>query len=161
MPFSNRVFCRDSTSPSLSEVLVWLRQRDYPAAVWGGQPAGDLLSCFWDDVALAIGDGEAPLDVRCFRADPAGVDRLTEEIADFIADVSELRDSTARSRVLSHLAATRLLVIIEFGPSGGSHAAHEAAAALMTLFVERADGLGQRDGVGFLDEDDEVILGLG
>jgi hypothetical protein len=161
MPFSNRVFCGDSTSPSVSEALVWLRQHGCPAVVSAGQSAGvDLLSSFWDDVSLSIHDGEAPLCVRCVRADANGVNRLTEEITDFIADVSELPDSPARSRVLNHLVATRLLVIIEFGESGGSPLAHEASASLMTLFVERADGLGQRDGIGFLDEDDEVILAI-
>jgi hypothetical protein len=161
MPYSHRVFCRDFAAPSLSEVLVWLRQHEYPAAICGGRSAGDLLSNFWDDVELLIDDTDAPLAVLCIRADAAGVDRLTEEVADFVADVGELPDSPSRARVLGHLAATRLLLVIEFPQDGGSPRARETAESIATLFVERAGGLAQRDGVGFLDEDDEIVLGIG
>jgi hypothetical protein len=161
MPFSYRVFCRVFDSPSVSEVLVWLRQQEMPAVVCGGRSAGDLLSSFWGDVELSMGTGEAPLHVRCLRADAAGVAALAAEIADFDADVRELPDSPSRARVLADLAATRSLMIVEFPPDGGSSRAHQAAESLMTLFVERAGGLAQRDGVGFLDEDDDVLLSLG
>ena len=140
---------------------VWLGQHDYPATICGGRSAGDLLSNFWDGVELLIDDAEVPLAVRCFRADAAGVDRLTEEVADFVADVRELLDSPARGRVLAHLAATRSLLVIEFATDGGSPQTHETAESIAALFVERAAGLAQRDGVGFLDEDDEIVLGIG
>lgn len=63
--------------------------------------------------------------------------------------------------LLAHLSATRSLVVIEFSPEGGWSGAHETAASIAALFVERAAGLAQRDGVGFLDEDDEIVLGIG
>jgi hypothetical protein len=161
MPFSYRVFCRIVDSPSLSEALVWLRQHELPAVICGGRSAGDLLSSFWDDVELSLAAGETPLRVRCLRADATGVAALAAEIADFDTDVRELPDSPSRARVLADLAATRSLLVVEFPPDGGSPKEHEAAESLMTLFVERASGLAQRDGVGFLDEDDDVLLSMG
>ena len=40
-------------------------------------------------------------------------------------------------------------------------AAEEAVECISTLFNERADGMAQRDGLGFFDEDDDLILALG
>src|SRR5205823_15004514 len=93
MPFSARVFCRDSATPSLSDLLVWMRQQDEPATISGGASAGDLLSSFWHEVVLTYDAREAPFTVRCVRADAAGGERLRAEVADFVADVSELPPS--------------------------------------------------------------------
>jgi len=163
MPFSHRVFCRILESPSLSEVLVWLRQQGHPAQIHAGKggTGTDLLSCYWDDVALDGGPGGAPLQLRCLRKDATGAGQMAEEVADFVADVSELPPSAVRDLVLDHLAATRSLVVIEFPADGASSEADELASALATLFVERAQGMTQRDGVGFLDEDDDLVLALG
>lgn len=161
MPFSHRVFCQETALPSLSEVLVWLRQHEYPVKLAGGRSSGDLLSSFWDQLAFSVADAEPPLILTCVRADAAGMTRLGEEVADFVADVEELPASDGRARVLEHLGATRALVIIEFGPDGGSTRAHDTAESIATLLVERARGMAQRDGQGFLDEDDELILTLG
>lgn len=161
MPFSHRVFCQEIALPSLSEILVWLRQHEYPVKLAGGRSAADLLSSFWEELAFSVDDAEDPLVLTCLRADRAGMARLTEEIADFVADVEELPASSGRERVLGHLGATQALVIIEFGPDGGSTRAHDTAESIAMLLMERARGMAQRDGQGFLDEDDELILALG
>jgi hypothetical protein len=161
MPFSHRVFCGDTALPSLSEVLVWLRQHEYPVKVAGGRSSGDMLSSFWEELALSVDDAEPPLTLTCVRADRAGMTRLAEEVADFVADIGELPDSPARTRVLEHLRAARALVIIEFGAGGGSTLAHDTAESIATLLVERTQGLAQRDGQGFFDEDDDLVLALG
>jgi hypothetical protein len=161
MPFSYRVFCVDNASPSLSEVLVWLGQHDIPAVISGGASGGELLSSFWRAVHLSVGEAEAPLYLKCLRADAEGGLRLGEEVADFVADVRELADSSERTLVLDQLAATRALVVIEFPPEGGSSRAEDAAELIQTLFVERSRGMAQRDGAGFLDEDDDVVLAIG
>jgi hypothetical protein len=161
MPFSNRAFCRALESPSLSELLIWLRQQGTPATqISQARPSGDLLSSFWERADLQIA-GEPALALECIRADAAGVDRLTAAVGDFVADVQELPDTPARARVLEHLAAVRSLVVVEFSTHHVSDQAEEVAGAVLALFVERAGGLAQRDGVGFLDEDDDVVLALG
>jgi hypothetical protein len=48
-----RAFCRDFAAPSLSDLLVSLRQYETPATICGGASAGDLLSTFWDEVELS------------------------------------------------------------------------------------------------------------
>jgi hypothetical protein len=164
MPFSYRVFCRDITSPSLSDVVLWMRQFESPVTIVGGPSAGDLLSSFWHEVVLAYGDDEPNLTLRCVRADAAGMASLRAEREDFLADLSELvgtLDGSARERVREQLQATRSLVAIEFDPDGVTFQAQEAARGLMALFVERASGMAQRDGIGFFDEDDDVLLKLG
>lgn len=173
MAFCHRVFCRDPASPSLSEILMWLRQRGWPAKVVTAAMPGvaaadgavvateDLLSGFWQRAAVSIDDLSAPLQLTCLRPDAAGLGRLTEEVADFVADVRELAASLAREHVLDHLAGTRQLLVIEFPADGDFAALERAAASLAALFVERAGGMTQRDGAGFLDEDDDLILALG
>ena len=85
---------------------------------------------------------------------------MYEEVADFVADVTEMPRSAAVERVLKHLAATRSILVVEF-PLEGAWARNEAMAESITeLFTERAEGLVQRDGLGFVDEDDEVVLAL-
>ena len=170
MPFSHRIFCRDVTMPSLSELLVWLRQHEFEVTPAGARSVGDRLSAgerlndplssFWDQLALLVDPAEPPITLTCARADRAGMTRLVDEVADFVADIEELPDTPARARVLEHLRASRALVIIEFGPEGGSRRAHFTAESIAELLVERAGGLAQRDGEGFLDEDDDPLLAL-
>ena len=158
MPFSHRIFCREPVTPSLSEVLVWLRQHDFEANPAGGRSAGDALSTFWEELKLSVAPSEPPLTMTCARA---GTPRFMEEISDFTADLEELPGSAGRARVLEHIASTRALIIIEFGPEGGSRRAHYTAESVAELLVQRAGGLAQRDGEGFLDEDDALIIPLG
>jgi hypothetical protein len=161
MPFCMRAFCRDFSAPSLSDLLVWLRQYETPATICGGGSLGDLLSTFWDDVSLCYDPAEAPLRVRCLRSTGAGSAAFAAEVADFVADVGELGDSPARSRVLDHLAATNVLVVVEYPPQGVSFTGQQTVEGVINSLVERAGGLAQRDGAGFLDEeDDSVFLGL-
>lgn len=164
MPFSNRIFCLDLESPNLSDVMVRLRQAGYPSKVARAWPSADLLSSFWTRAELeSTDDGARYVDLECIRADVTGAHRLAEELDDFRADVSELSETGARARVLDHLAVTRSLVVVTFlFPEDDTDGrAQEIADVILTLFVERARGMAQRDGVGFLDEDDDVILALG
>jgi hypothetical protein len=165
MPFSTRIFCRDQAVPSVSEMLLWLHQHGRPVTVdapgAGGAPGLDMLSSLWDVVWLSYDPEEAPLVVRCFRADAAGIDRLREELRDFDGDVRELPPSRGRERVLAQLHATRALVIVELPPEGVSARGQQTSDFIAALFVERSDGMVQRDGTGFLDEDDDLVLALG
>lgn len=161
MPFCMRAFCRDFSAPSLSDLLVWLKQYDTPATICGGSSAGDLLSTFWDDVLLCYDPAEAPLRVRCLRSTGNGSAAFAEELADFVADVGELPESKARTKVLDHLAATNVLVVVEYPPEGVSFKGQQTVEGVINSLVERSGGLAQRDGDGFLDEeDDSVILAL-
>lgn len=156
-----RAFCRDFAAPSLSDLLVSLRQYETPVTISGGASAGDLLSPFWQDVRLSYDVAEAPLRVRCLRGSGADAAAFAEELADFVADVRELPETPARTRVLDHLAATRVLVVVEYPPEGVSFTGQQTVEGVINCLVERSGGLAQRDGVGFLDEDDDaVILGM-
>ncbi|HEY4183587.1 MAG TPA: hypothetical protein VGP07_00900 [Polyangia bacterium] len=159
MPFSLRAFCRDFAAPSLSELLVWLRQYETPATLADdGGEAPDLLSSFWAEARLSYDPSEASLTVRCHRAGEA---TFAEELADFIADVNELPSSPARTRVLEQLGATRVLVVVELPPQGVTFNGQQTAEGVVNSLVERAGGLAQRDGDGFLDpEDDSVMLAM-
>jgi hypothetical protein len=158
MPFCARVFCRELVSPNLSELLVWLRQYGTPVTICGGSSRDDLLSSFWDEIQLSYDPEEAPLTVRCLRASGPGADDLAREVDDFVADVHELPESPERARVLEHLAATSALVVIEYPPAGVPLAGQQTAEGIVTVFVDRTGGLSQRDGVGFLDDDDDEVV---
>ena len=161
MPFSHRVFCRLLEAPSLSEVLIWVRQHGFGAKISGGRSANDLLSCYWDDVFLQTVAEDAALHLRCLRRQPSGLDPMYEEVADFVGDLREVPRSAASERVLEQLAATRSVLVVEFPLEGAWIRNEEMAASITDLFTERAQGLAQRDGLGFVDEDDEVVLALG
>jgi hypothetical protein len=160
MPFCLRAFCRDFAAPSLSELLIWLKQYETPATIVPGtvRPEADLLSSFWDEAQLSYDAGEAPLTVRCLRATGPGAAAFAEELADFQADVEELPESRARARVLEQLAATRLLVLVEFPPEGVSFTGQQTAEGVVNSLVERAGGMAQHDGSGFLDPDDDSVI---
>jgi len=161
MAFCMRAFCRDFAAPSLSELLVWLRQYETPAIIVGGGPASDLLSSFWEEARLSYDAGEAPLTVRCLRATGLGSAAFSDELADFTADVKDCPASPERTRVLEQLAATRLVVVVEYPPEGVTWNGQQTAEGIVNSLVERSGGMGQKDGAGFLDqEDDSVILAL-
>lgn len=160
MAFCLRAFCRDFAAPSLSELLVWLKQYETPATIVPGsvRPDADLLSSFWDQAQLSYDTQEAPLTVRCLRDTGAGASAFAEELADIVSDVEELPDSKVRARVLEQLAATRLLVIVEFPPEGVSFTGQQTAEGVVNSLVERAGGMAQHDGAGFLDPDDDSVI---
>ena len=160
MSFCTRVFCREP-APSLSEILVWMRQQGTPVTIVGGRSEADLLSIDWTEVELSYDPDEEPLTVRCHHAaDGDGGAVLRAEAADFLADIAELPASEARDRVRRQVEAARLLVVVEFPQGGVSKRGYETNGWLMSIFVERAAGMVQCDGIGFYDEDDEIILPL-
>jgi hypothetical protein len=168
MAFSVRIFCRDQAVPSVSETVMWLHQHGRPVTLdasngpgGAGVPGLDMLSSLWDRVQLSYDADEAPLTVRCLRADAAGIGPLREELADFEADVRELPPSRGRELVLAQLGATRALVIVEQPAEGVSALGQETTDSIAALFVERSNGMVQRDGSGFHDEDDDLVLALG
>jgi len=160
MAFCLRAFCRDFAAPSLSELLIWLKQYETPATIVPGsvRPDADLLSSFWDEALLSYDQAEAPLTVRCLRATGATAAAFAEELADFVSDVEELPDSKPRARVLEQLAATRLLVVVAFPPEGVSFDGQQTAEGVVNSLVERAGGMAQHDGAGFLDPDDDSVI---
>ena len=114
-----------------------------------------------DEAPQAPDVPEVPLALKCLGSGRAlGHSAMKDAVADFVADVAELPPSAGRERVLEHLAMTRSVLIVEFPPSGGGPDVEAAAECITTLFAEQADGLAQRDGVGFVDEDDDIILAL-
>jgi hypothetical protein len=162
MAFCTRVFCRGAVAPSLSELLVHLRQNGQSAMIVGGASSRDLLSLDWTEVALSYEDGADPLTIHCHRAgDSSGAAALRAEVADFVDDLAELPPTPERDRVAAHLQASRFVIVVEFPSSGVSASGYECNGWLMNLFVSQADGLVQCDGIGFYDEDDEIILRLG
>lgn len=162
MAFCTRVFCRGAVAPTLSELLVYLRQHDVPCMIVGGSSARDLLDPDWSEAALEYEEGADPLVVRCFHAsDPAGLAGMRVEVADFLDDLEEVTPAPGRDHVIAHLRATRLVVVVTFPPMEVGPRGYEANGWLMNLFVSQAEGLVQCDGVGFSDENDEIILRLG
>jgi hypothetical protein len=162
MAFSTRVFCGEGTAPTLTELLAWQRQHGTPVILVGGHGADDLLSPFWTEAVISYDAEEAPFTLRCHHAgDPAGAARLRDEVADFVDDLRELPDSDARARVIAHLEHTRFVLVVEFPEDGVGPGGYETNGWLMSLFVERADGMVQCDGIGFYGGDDEIILRLG
>ncbi len=162
MPFSTRVFCKEGTAPTLSELVAWQRQHGTPIMIVGGAAGADLLSPVWSEAVVSYDADEDPFTLRCEHAgDPAGAERLRAEVSDFLEDLGELPESAERARVIDHLTHARFVLVVEFPEDGVGPRGYETNGWLMSLFVERADGLVQCDGIGFYDENDEIILRLG
>lgn len=160
MAFATRVFCRASFAPSVSALLFWLHQHEVPAVVVGGRSSGDLLSPFWSEIELGYDAAEPPFRVLACHADGDGAGRLREEVADFLEDLADVPPGPARDQVEKQIQATRLLIVIEFPPEGVTQRGYETNGWLMALFVENAGGMVQADGIGFYDEDDELLLAM-
>ncbi len=162
MAFSTRVFCREPTAPTLTELIAWQRQHGTPIVLENQRAPAELLSPFWTEAVVSYDADEPPFVLRCHHAgDPAGGARLGEEVADFLADLGELPDSAERARVMGQVRAARFLLVVEFPAGGVGARGYETNGWLMSLFVERAGGMVQCDGIGFYDENDEIILRLG
>ena len=164
MAFATRVFCQEASAPTLTELLAWQRQHGTPVVLLegGGASAADLLSPFWTHAVVSYDDDEEPFTLRCHHAgDPAGAVRLRAEVADFLDDLRELPASDARAAVIAHLENTRFVLVVEFPEDGVGARGYESNGWLMSLFVERAGGMVQCDGIGFYDSDDQIILRLG
>ena len=162
MAFSTRVFCREGAAPTLTELLAWQRQHGTPVMLLGGGPAADLLSPVWTQAVISYDADEDPFVLRCHHAsDAAGAARLREEVGDFLEDLRELPQSEERALVIAHLESTRFVLVVEFPDEGVGARGYETNGWLMSLFVERAGGLVQCDGIGFYDADDQIILPLG
>ena len=139
-----------------------MRQQGTPVTIVGGRSENDLLSTSWTEIELSYDADEAPFTVRCHHAaDPAGALALRAEISDFLDDLGELPASEALDRVRRQIQATRFLVVVEFPEQGVSKRGYETNGWLMSIFVERGAGMVQCDGIGFYDEDDEILLPLG
>jgi hypothetical protein len=162
MAFATRVFCREGAAPTLTEVLAWQRQHGTPVMLLGGGAAADLLSPVWSQAVVSYDAEEEPFALHCHHAsDPAGAAHLREEVSDFLEDLHELPDSEERARVMAHLQSARFVLVVEFPDDGVGPRGYETNGWLMSLFVERADGMVQCDGIGFYDVNDEIILALG
>jgi hypothetical protein len=162
MPFATRVFCRESTAPTLTELIAWQRQHGTPIVLDSAHAPADLLSPFWAEATISYDPDEAPFVLRCHHGgDPAGAAQLRAEVSDFLEDLGELPDSAERARVMAHVSGARFVLVVEFPASGVGPRGYETNGWLMSLFVERADGMVQCDGIGFYDENDEIILRLG
>jgi len=162
MAFATRVFCKNEPGPTIGDLLMWLRQQDLPVEIAGGASRGDLVSPWWTEVLLAYDPAEPPFRVRCLRnGNPAEAAALRAEARDFLDDLAELPEGPARERVRAHIEAARFVVVVEFPPTGVVQRGYATNGWLMGLFVERAGGMVQCDGIGFYDEDDEIILRMG
>ena len=97
MPYCTRVFCRGAIPPTLSDVLVYLRQHGVTALIAGGDSQRELLSSDWSEVLLAYDAEAEPLVLRCcHQATPEGLSRLQAEVADFLQDLDELAPGPGR-----------------------------------------------------------------
>ena len=160
--FATRVFCREGAAPTLTEVLAWQRQHGTPVMLLDAASPGDLLSPVWAEAVVSYDADEEPFVLRCHHAsDPAGAAHLREEVGDFLDDLHELPDTDERARVIAHLRGARFVLVVEFPDHGVGPRGYETNGWLMSLFVERADGMVQCDGIGFYDANDEIILRLG
>jgi hypothetical protein len=146
----------------LTELLAWQRQHGTPIMIVGGPAGADLLSPVWSEASITYDPDEEPFTLRCNHAgDPAGAARLRAEVADFLEDLDELPESAERARVIEHLTNARFVLVVEFPEDGVGPRGYETNGWLMSLFVERAGGMVQCDGIGFYDDNDEIILRLG
>jgi hypothetical protein len=162
MAFSTRVFCSEGNAPTLTELLAWQRQHGTPIMLEGEIPPADMLSPLWTEATVSYDPEEDPFQLSCAHAgDPAGAQRLRAEVNDFLEDLADLPASDERDRVIGHLNATRFVLVVEFPEGGVGPRGYETNGWLMSLFVDRAGGMVQCDGIGFYDENDEIILPLG
>jgi hypothetical protein len=162
MAFSTRVFCSEGTAPTLTELLAWQRQHGTPIMLEGEVAPADMLSPLWTEAIVSYDPEEQPFRLHCAHAgDPAGAARLRAEVNDFVEDLADLPESEERARVIAHLTSARFVLVVEFPENGVGPRGYETNGWLMSLFVDRAGGMVQCDGIGFYDADDEIILRLG
>lgn len=160
MAFCHRIFVRQTSLPTLSELLLILRRRGHVLDLADDTPPTALLEPFWRRVALAEA-GETAFVVERLQAEAGTGAALAEELADFRDDVAELALSEGRAVVLSLLQETRAIVRIAFPAEGLGTRGETAVEILGDTLAEQGDGLIQRDGAGFFDDVGDEVLALG
>ena len=160
MAFCHRVFSRQTSLPTLSELLLILRRRGHVLDLADGTSPAALLEPFWRRVALAKA-GEPAFVVERLQREAGTGAALAEELADFHEDVGELAPSEGRATVLALLQETKAVIRIAFPPEGLGTAGEAAVEILGDTLAEQGDGLVQRDGAGFFDDVGDEVLALG
>lgn len=160
MAFCHRVFVRQTSLPTLSELLLILRRRGHVLDLADDTPPAALLEPFWRRVSLAEA-GEPAFVVERLQAEAGTAAALAEELADFRDDAAELAPSEGRAIVLALLEETRAIVRIAFPPEGLGTQGEAAVEILGDTLAEQGDGLIHRDGAGFFDDVGDEVLALG
>jgi len=161
MAFCHRVFSRQSALPTLSELLLALRRRGHALELADHTAVTALSESFWTRVQLRAAPQEAAFVVERLQHEVGTAAALAEELADFRDDVAELAPSDGREVVGNLLEETRAVVRVAFPADGLGPKGEEAVEALCDVLIEQGDGLVQRDGAGFFDEDGDEVLALG
>jgi hypothetical protein len=168
MGYYVRAFCKASTIPSLAVIQTWLHEHEHAPGVWFADPnhtadepsgpalsASDLQSPDWTQVELVYKPGKLPIVVECNRDDePDSLVRA--EVAEFRELIGEPKRSTAKRRVLDHLAETKFIVACQL-LSDIDDDGYEANYQFLNYFVQRCAGIIQADGEGFYDGDKIII----
>jgi hypothetical protein len=105
---------------------------------------------------LRVDTHRPPLVADASRLDEAaGFAR--EEIEEFFDALDELSDSSEKTRVESHLRATKAIVALRLPVADMDDDGYDAANAFLSYFVEHRGGLVQADGEGFYDADELLV----
>jgi len=170
MGYYVRVFCTAPDVPRLRSIQDWLHDQestaviDEPnhaiAAAAAGElrpPILNLSNSNWEQIAISYKLGKPPILAECDRDDGTPDSTIREELEEFVQQLAEVEHSSARQRVLDHLAATKFVVVCQLPVSSIDDDGYEANGDFLTYFVEHCGGMVQADAEGFYDGEELLV----
>jgi hypothetical protein len=151
-----RVFCKSEDLPPLGRVLEWAAAQGVSLELENEPDRNDLDSAGWRGAEIRYKHGKRPLVVDVSRAADSRL-LLSEEVEEFIEDLTEVEESAEKIRLLAHLRDSRAIVSVQL-LSDIDDDGYDAVGVFLGCFVEHCDGI-HADGEGFY-EGDRIIVEL-
>ena len=150
MPTPLRVYCPGPEAPTTTELLAFARARGRALQPYEAYGYDDPGARDWDSLGLLWRPDRPPLFVELERPEGPDGRHVSQAILAAKRAIASLPPSPARDEAARRLAATTFVAAIQVPIDGTDDAAWAAAEALAACFEERAQGVTEVLGRGFV-----------
>ena len=154
MGYYVRAFCSSEQIPSIKELLDWSKSQIATVSI-----SGDADSRNWSQIEIYYKKNKSPFLSEIIQEEGDSECLMETEIEEFQEFLSEIADSSGKSKVLKHLKETKYIVVNQIPTSDFDDDGYEALGVYLQYFIKHCGGMVQADSEGFY-EGNELIVEL-